>query len=241
MPPNQTNVPFQPYPVPEPVPLQHANIKRRKPIGLIISLVLSIMLLLGVSGFALWAFGGRQDYKNNSDKKTNAAVAIAVQNESTKKDNEFVEKEKNPLKTYQAPEAFGSINIQYPKTWSAYVIETDKGSTTVDGFFHPGFVPSTQGNTSFALRLQVTSLAYDLEMKQFDGKVKTGSVKVTPFIPVNVPGVIGSRVEGEITTGKNSIMILVPLRDKTIKISTESPQFASDFNNTILPKLKFVP
>jgi len=36
-------------------------------------------------------------------------------------------------------------------------------------------------------------------------------------------------------------MILLPLRDKTLKISTESQQFVGDFDNIILANLKFVP
>lgn len=241
MPPQQNNQPFQPYNVPAGASPQKSVQKKSKSLVLLIALILSVILLLGSVGFGVWAYGSQQDYKNNSDKKSEAAVAIAVEKESTRKDNEFTEKEKNPLKTYKGPAAYGSLEIQYPKTWSAYVVETDKGAKPIDGFFHPSFVPNTQGETAFALRIEVTNQSYDQEMKQFDSKVKAGKVSVSPYEAANVPGTPGAKVTGEITTGQQNVMVLLPIRDKTIKIYTESQQFAGDFNNIILANLKFVP
>lgn len=200
-----------------------------------------VVLFIAAASFGIWAYGSRQDYKQNTDKKIAAAVEVAVQEESTRKDNEFVEKEKSPLKTYQGAAAYGSLGISYPKTWSAYVVETDKGNTPIDGYFHPNFVPGLQSQTAFALRVQVSNQSYDQEMKQFESKVKSGAVAVTPYISKNVPTVTGARVDGEINQGQKNSMVLLPIRDKTIKISTESQQFLSDFNDIVLANLKFVP
>lgn len=241
MPPSQINAPFQPYSVPPSVPVQNMKPKKSKSFVLIFALVLCVLLLLGALSFGLWAYGSQQDYKKNSDKKSEAAVTIAVEKESTRKDNEFTEKEKNPLKTYQGPSAYGSLEIQYPKTWSAYIVETDKGTKPIDGYFHPNFVPNIQGETAFALRIEVSNQSYDQEMKQFDPKVKAGKVSVSPFVAKNVPETLGARVLGEINLGQQNVMILLPIRDKTIKIYTESQQFIGDFDNIILANLKFVP
>lgn len=235
MPPNQ---PFQPYPEQPPLPPKP---KQHHAWNLIVPLVVSVVFLLAALVFGMWAFSSRADYKNNSDKKAADAVAIAVQRESSRKDKEFVEKEKLPLKKYLGPPDFGTLEISYPKTWSAFVTELDKGSTPVDGYFHPNFVPGLQSGTAFALRVQVTSQAYDQELKQFESKGKTGKVKITAYSPKNVPGVTGARVDGEISTGQQGTMILLPLRDKTIKISSETQQFIGDFNSIILENLKFVP
>jgi hypothetical protein len=243
MPPNQ---PYQPYAPPQgampPNPgMMPPRSAKTRPWGLIVPLVVSIVLFIAALGFGVWAFAGRADYKNNSDKKAADAVAIAVQQESTRKDKEFVEKEKNPLKKYLGPAAFGTLDISYPKTWAAFVTETDKGSTPVDGYFHPNFVPGLQSGTAFALRVAVTSQSYDQEMKQFESKVKSGKVRISAFAAKNVAGVTGSRVDGEINAGQQGTMILLPLRDRTIKLSTESQQFMNDFNTIILENLKFVP
>ena len=211
--------------------------------GLLIPLIISVLLLLGALGFGLWSFTGMQDYKNNSDKKVSSAVQIAQQETSTAKDKEFIEKEKSPLKQYKGPAAFGTVTIQYPKTWSAFVTETTNGGgTPVDGYFHPGFVPGLQSGTDFALRVKVVSKQYADEMKQFESKMKAGKVKISPYkAPKMTDGTVGSRIDGEINTGQQDSMILFPLRDKTIEISTESGQFRGDFDSIILANLTFVP
>lgn len=209
---------------------------------LLIPLVISIVLFVAAAGFGMWAFAGMQDYKNNSDKKVATAVEIAQQQTSTAKDKEFVEKEKSPLKEYKGPAAFGTISMQYPKTWSAFITEAANNSgTPIDGYLHPGFVPGVQSGTDFALRVKVVSKQYADELKQFEGKVKTGKVKVSPYSAPKVSGVLGSRVEGEINTGQQDTLVLFPLRDKTIEISTESAQFKGDFDAIILANLTFVP
>lgn len=185
---------------------------------------------------------GMQDYKTNIQPKIDKAVAIAEENTKTAKDKEFVEKEKNPLKEYKGPAAYGTVSIHYPKTWSAFVTETNSGSTPVDGYFHPGFVPGIQSETDFALRVKVVSQQYADVMKQFESKAKAGKVKVSPYTaPKLGSAVVGSRVDGEINTGQQDSMVLFPLRDKTIEISTESNQFLGDFNSIILANLTFVP
>jgi hypothetical protein len=207
-----------------------------------ISFILVFLLLLGATGFGAWAYMGRQDYKVNSDKKVSMAVEIAKKQEATTKDNEFLEKEKLPLKTYSGPEAYGSVHIEYPKTWSAYVNEVSgQSSLPVDGYFQPGFVPGIQSGASFALRVQVTSTAYDQELKKFDSYVKTGKAKVIPFTAPKVTSVAGTRVDGQIDQNTQGSIVLFPMRDKTLKVWTESSQFLNDFNTNILPNVTFVP
>lgn len=208
---------------------------------LLVPVIVLVLLLLVSLGFGFWAFMERQDYKNNVEPKIDAAVKVAVQEESSRKDNEFVEKEKNPLKAYTGPETYGSLVIKYPKTWSAYVIEKDQNSTPLDGYLHPNVVPDITGKTAFALRIQVVNRAYDQELKSLEGKVKSGKVKVSAYKPKNVANVTGSRLTGEINTDEQSIMVLLPLRDKTLKIWTESTSFSNDFDNIILANLTFVP
>lgn len=224
-------VPGQPMP-------QHG--KRRRRWGLIITIIILVLLLIGTMIFALWAFMSMQDYKDNSDKKSAKAVAIAVQLEGSKKDKEFAEKDKYPFKSYLGPETYGGINLEYPKTWSAAITQNDKLTTPIDGFFYPNFVPGAQSGTNYALRIQVSSQSYDQEMKAFESKAKSGKVTVSPAVLPNVPGVNGSLVVGEINVGQKNSMVLLPLRDKTIKVWTESPEFFNDFS-VVLEKLKFTP
>lgn len=208
---------------------------------LLIPLILSIVFLLATAGFALWAFSSRQDYKNNVDDKIRTAVGVAVKETETRKDNEFQEREKQPLATYQGPAASGSIVLKYPKTWSAYVDDTGKGSKPLDGYFHPTKVPGIESETAYALRVELVNESFADVVKTFDAKVKQGKARSQPYSPANVSSVVGLRVEGEIDSRQQGIMILVPLRDKTIKLYTQSDQFYNDFNNNVLPNFTFIP
>ena len=206
--------------------------------------VAMLLFFLGAAAFAAWAYSSRADYKNNSDQKAAVAVTNAQKATSDAKDAEFAEKEKSPLKAYSGPSAYGSVVVQYPKTWSAYVIEatTTNSSIPVDGYFHPGFVPNTQSQGfGFALRVQVTATSYDTELKKFDSFVKQGKATVSPFKAAKVPSVAGARVDGQIDQNKTGSVVLLPLRDKTLKVSTEAAQYLNDFNTIILPNLTFVP
>lgn len=208
---------------------------------LLLSLIFAVVFFLLTLGFGLWAYSSRQDYKNNTDQKIATAVDVAEKDTATKKDNEFIEREKQPLKEYKGPGAYGGVQVRYPKTWSAYVDETGKGSSPVDGYFHPNFVPGVSSDSNFALRLQVVDRAFADEIRTYDAQVKSGKSTAEPYKPVNVPNIVGLKLEGEIVPRKQGVMILIPLRDKTIKISTESDQYKKDFFDNILPNLSFTP
>lgn len=228
--PHQGFDPTQPIVVPK---------KRMNP--LIIPFILTLVFLLAAMGFGVWAFGSRSDYKNNSDQKAAKAVAAAEAKLSDAKEKEFAEREKSPYKEYKGPATFGSVDIQYPKTWGAFVTESDNAATPIDGYLHPNFVPGLQSGTAFALHFQVINTSYDQILKQFENDTKSGKVKVSPTSVPKVSGVAGVRIEGEVERGKQGALVLFPLRDKTLKITTEAQQFVPDFNNIILANLTFVP
>jgi hypothetical protein len=211
--------------------------------AMLISLVLVVLLLIGVSGFAFWAFSGRQDYKDNVDAKIQDATAAAVKAEDAKKAAEYAEASKYPLKTYSSPSAYGSLQVQYPKTWSAYVVEqSDSSDKPVDGYFQPNFVPSVQNNdNAYALRVQVSSQSYATVMQTYQFLIKQGKAHATPFAFPKVPNVVGTRIDGQISVSKQGSVIVVPLRANALIISTEANQYMGDFNTNILPNLTFSP
>lgn len=230
----------------QPQPLQYGGMPvgqpKKKLNVLLIPLILSIIFLLAAIGFGAWAYMGMQDYKLNVQPKIDQAVAIAEEKTKTEKDKEFVEKEKVPVRTYKAAQTAGSLVITYPKTWSAYVEESDKSNDIVNGYFHPSYVPAANSGTDFALRVEVVSTSYDQELKQLESKVKSGKVKISAYKAPKMPaGLVGARVDGEINTGQQDSMVMFALRDKTIKVSTESAQFLGDFNNIVLANLTFEP
>lgn len=208
---------------------------------LLVPLILAVLLLIGAASFGGWAYSSRQDYKNNSDAKVAEAVMLAKRAEDKVKEAQFAEDSKSPIRTYNGPAAYGSLSIGYPKTWSAYVADTNNTDPFVDGYFSPGAVPDTQALTStFALRVKVVGNSYSQELQQYQS-ISDGSVMVVPYALPQVPKVVGSLVSGAIDTNKKGYKILLPLRDKTFEIWTESDSYKADFDNYILPNVSFSP
>ncbi|MDQ3065316.1 MAG: hypothetical protein M3Q36_03540 [bacterium] len=208
--------------------------------SLLIPLVLVVLVLFASAGFGAWAYMGRQDYKNNTDAKIEEAVEVANEKLSDELNVEFAELQKNPNNRYKGPVAFSTLQLVYPRTWSAYIDEGDSRATKIFGYFHPKFVPATDSDTSFAFRFEVESKTYDVIMRSVESSVKSGKVKVSAYRAPKVKTALGSRVEGEIINKKQGVMVILPVRDKTIKIWTEGDTYRGDFEK-ILSQLSFVP
>jgi hypothetical protein len=208
----------------------------------LIMFIVVTILFISAAGVAAWAFSGRQDYKTNSDQKAAAAVTVAKQQEDTAKNAQFAEEEKNPLKTYIGPEAYGTLNIQYPKTWSAYIDSSGQGQAPLDGYFNQDVVPSivAQGS-AFSLRVQVVQNSYATYLANITAQQRAGKITVTAFSFPKLHKVVGVRVDGQVEPQKNGSEIIMPLRDKTLRLWTDAPTFTNDFNNIILPNFTFSP
>lgn len=210
--------------------------------ALLIPLILITLLLFGALGFGYWAYAGRQDYKDNVDEKIAAANQVEDQRITNTLNKQFAEKEKNPLTTYNGPEAFGSMAIKYPKTWSSYVAVNNQSSSAVDGYFYPGAVPDiTNTSNSYALRVQVVSQSPSDLMQRYQGNVQAGTIKVRPYSLPMVPKVIGNYLTGQIQDQKQGQMVVLPVRNQTLLIWTESSAYQNDFNNIILKNFSFLP
>jgi hypothetical protein len=208
---------------------------------LLLPLIVSLLLLIGVAVFGVWAFGSRQDYKDNVDAKIATAVAAAKVAEDKVKDAQFAEESKNPLKPYVGPAAYGSVTINYPRTWSGYVADTSNDDPYVDGYFSPNVVPDVQDQKSnFALRVQVTSQSYTDSLQAYQN-IDDGSVSIQPYALPKVPNIVGVIVTGAVEQDRQGVMVILPLRNTTLKLWTESASFKDDFNNIILPNASFSP
>jgi hypothetical protein len=212
--------------------------------SVVLAFTFGILFILATA-FAGWAFMGRQDYKNNSDKKSAVSVEAAKKVQAAELQKKFDEDYKNPNKSYQGPIAFGSVSFNYPKTWSAYIEE----STSVNGFFYPDKVPSIQSGTAFALRAELVNSPYSQVLQQYNSDVKTGKLKASAYVPPKMAGVAGvqpgTKLDGVVNRNQGGdqtgSLVLVQVRDKTLKIYTESPNFLPDYNNTVLTSLTYLP
>lgn len=205
---------------------------------LLIPFIMTIVLLLTAIGFAGWAFVERDTYKTKTDEVVEKEVKVAVDRAKSEKDNEFVQKEKEPYRQYTGPESFGSFTLSYPKTWSVYEDNSSNGTKVL---LHPAVVPSGD-DVSLATTVEVDNTKYENELKKYESSVKTGTIKASPYTLPKVPSVKGMRFEGELPGGKKTgIVVVLPLRDKSIRISSESSDYYGDYNNAVLATFSFVP
>jgi len=207
--------------------------------GSLIITILLVVALISSLAFGVWAFMGMQANKSDLDEKIDTASSIAVKNAEEAKELEFAEREKDPYDSFTGSATFGSLSFGYPKTWSVYLEEKDSG-TVLDFYGHPNVVKGTDKTNSFALRAQIISTSYDKEAEKVQRLVDSDKVTVTAFSPKNVPSGLGIRIVGEIATAKQGVMILLPQRDKTIKVWAESPDFTPDFDK-VIETLNYVP
>jgi hypothetical protein len=213
---------------------------------------LTLVFLVVAIIFGAASFSKEQDYKNNVDAKIATAVTAAKQQQSAADTAANAKANELPLRTYNGPEAYGSLVVSYPKTWSAYVDDTggSSGSSNVpvDGYFDPGTVPSISSNANsvFALRVQVLNQAYSQVLSSFSSQFSGGSAPtITTYSLPKVPQAVGVEVNGALSSNGNNpvtgTMVVLPLRADTLEIWTEGTQYISDFNNNILPNFSFSP
>lgn len=213
----------------------------------LIIIVLCILLVAALA-FGVWSFSGRQDYKNNSDKKSATAVSAAQKALAAQLQAQYDQQSKQPYKLFTGSPTYGSISFNYPKTWSAYVDAT-QSNEPINGYFYPDVVPGVQSNTAFALRVELVSTDYSQILQQFSNLITQGQLSAKAYVPPSLQGVAnvtpGTYLSGQINNNssqpQNGSMVVIKVRDKTLEIYTESTSYANDFNNIILSSLKFAP
>lgn len=202
---------------------------------LLISIVLTV-LVLGLGSFGIWAYVNYSDQKNNVDQKISAAVANAKRQQNSDDETSFAEREKQPTRQFVGPDDLGRVQVNYPKTWSVYVDKDGSSNTNYEAYFAAAVVPPIDSKTPYALRITVENKTYDDVLKAYQETVKKGDLKSSP---VTLQGQTGTRLDGNFSKTISGSMVLFKVRDKTLEIYTQSPTFASDYNNIILPSLIF--
>jgi hypothetical protein len=213
--------------------------------GIILSLTLCIILLVASFAFGIWAYGSRQDYKNNVNSKVGVAVTAAKASQESSDNATFQRKSQLPLTSYSGPEAYGSLVLQYPKNWSGYVDASGEASNNgeaavINGYFNPGVVPSvTEQGSIFALRMEILSQSYATTLQSLSG---APGVSTSVYTLPKLPNVIGVEATGAVNPeNANETMVILPDRSATIEIWTDGTQFVSEFNSIILANFSFSP
>jgi hypothetical protein len=236
------NIFAAPQPRQAPHPMTPPPEPHKTPVALIVAVVVFGLLAITFLILTIIFFSQMSDYKNNSDQKAAVAVEDAKKVQAEELAAQFAEKEKEPLRSYTAPGSAASVKLVYPKTWSLYAIEGKEGSS-VNTYFNPIVIADTSNKDNvYALRMEVLDKAYASVVKEYESDAKKGEVTITPFKPERVASAqTGVRIEGIVRDDIKGAMVILPVRDKTIKIWTETENYINDFNNFVIKNLEYSP
>lgn len=205
---------------------------------LLIPLVLAVVIALSLAGFAGWLYVQYTDARDNVQSKVDVAVAEARQDQQEKDAKAEAERRKEPYEIFVGPDDLGRVEFQYPKTWSVYI-----GDEGTDGFYlaalHPKEVHPIESFRPYAVKLEIVPDGYQTVIGDFQGLVAEGDLRSRPVVVNGFEAVeLSGKFSEEVPNGK---MTIFRSRDKTVKLSTEAPQFFADYQNIILESFRFNP
>jgi hypothetical protein len=231
-----------------------------------ISKILTIVfgvLAIGAAVFFFLVFGEYSHYTNDQEQIIQTTVNKAVEQQIEQDDVNFTwarkgtnlaeefdvtDKINNPLKYahFKSPEQFGSIELDYPLTWSAYERNDMTKPTNIsryDVYFDENVVTPTKDGTSHALHVAVEATLYEKVLETYQKNVDAGKLKAVPYV---VPGhdgddYTGVRLDGVLENGASGIMIILKTREKTMSIRCDIEDKLVDFEKIVLPSFQFIP
>jgi hypothetical protein len=203
----------------------------------------SLIAIIGLSvftvafaGLSIWAFVNYMDQKNNVDSKITSAVAEAEKKLGDDLEAKFIEREKEPLKSFTGPADYGTLGLKYPKTWSTYVSNDGSKGTGYEAFFNPGAVPSVSASSSrYALHVAIVNDSYEDVLGDYENLVKKGDLKTSA---VKANGQNGTRLDGNFSKDIRGAAVVFKIRDKAAIIQTDADTFKADFE-ALIPTITF--
>lgn len=203
---------------------------------LIKNIIIGVVALIAII-FMILFFLKMKDYntiKADIDGQITLAVADAIDENTTKLENEFAEREKSPYRSFTGPEDYGALSFEYPKTWALYVSADASRGGDYTAFFNPVQLDAINDrNSLYALRLTITTKSFESVASDYQNKMngKNANLSMDTFV---INDVTVNRYTGTIpNTEYNGYIVIIKIRDKTAILQTDSYLFESDFNHLL--------
>jgi hypothetical protein len=200
-----------------------------------ISTISLIVVVVGLIIFSAWLYMQYIDKKTDVDGQINAAVVTAKKEQADDDAAKFLEKEKEPARTFIGPDDYGRVSFNYPKTWSAYVNKDAANGGTYEAYLNPKVVPPVSASRQFALRVTIEEKDYDKVISSYESKVEKGELKSSS---VKADGVSGVRLSGAFSDDIRGFAVVFKIRDKTLTVRTDANTFQKDFD-ALVKTIKF--
>lgn len=205
--------------------------------GWMIGAVGAAVLFVIAAALAVWMYMSFSEAKANVDTKVQLAKAEAKREQAEADQKEFDERYKNPRIEFVGPSEYGRVSFMHPKTWSVYVDKDGSDRGDYKAYLHPKTVPPVNSKTSrFALRLEILNKDFDKVLKEYESLLKKGDLTSSS---VEFNGNASTRLDGAFSKELRGSVVLMKVRDKTIRFSTDADTFKPDFK-MVLDTVKFV-
>ncbi len=183
------------------------------------------VIMIGGLAFATYKY---TDLKKNFNTRSDEITKRALIENTNRLEADFVEREKREFVTYTALSELGDLSFLHPKNWHIYL--KDDSVNDYEVYFHPKRIRPIDKDSRYALRLNVTDKSYERVIKEYDSLVRKKDLS-SEVISIN--GVNGTLFKGMFNKYIKGSAVVFKLRDKTVTIRTDAPQFEKDFNEII--------
>ena len=213
---------------PEPLPKRHDIVSLIKTIAIIALSLVSLTFI----GLFIWMFVQYDEKRTDVDGQIAEAVVKAVDENTTKLENEFTEREKYPYLTFAGPADYGELTFEYPKTWSVYVAKDARNGGDFEAYFNPVEVNEISDTNVDALRLSILDTAFDdvAETYQRELEGDEPAMRLDSITIGQANNITANRYAGKIPgTEFMGYVVVFKIRDKTVVMQTDSVLFEEDY------------
>lgn len=203
-----------------------------------VNLLLISTLLLGLSTvifgiLAIVSFANNQQAQNTVNQAKSQSYKLGQEAQKKTDNKEFALANQLPYREYKAPDLYGNFVIKFPKNWNAYVVEDQSSDTQVNLLLHPAAVKLDKSLkvNSYAFRaLLINRPQAEIYQSQFQTAVKSGKLAQKSTTVSNIGA---TWIDGKFDGQHNGIIVLVPVRDKTLELITDSHEYISEFTQIL--------
>jgi len=217
-------------PTPPPVQTVYARPRKFSTLSVTIIAVLAL-LFIGAGVLSFWLYSNYVDQKTDVQGRVDTAVNDATKKQADNDAAKFLERDKEPNRTFVGPDDYGRVTFDYPKTWSVYVAnDVEQSGGTYKSYLNPVYVPPVSNNQQFAIEVTIQSIETDSALNVYSSLVKNGKLKTSP---ITINGVQGTRLDGQFNNDIVGSAVVFKIRDKTLTVRTDAQTFVKDFNKLI--------
>ena len=217
--------------------VQAPPVKKKDIAGLVKTIVIIALTLalLTFIGLFIWVSLERNDLQENLDEKVDVAVSKATDEQATKLEQEFLEREKYPFKTFSGPADYGQLTFEYPKTWSVYIAAAATTGGDFNAYLNPNQVDAVGEDTINALRVTIRNKSFEDVSQEYQRAMDRKDSNLTmESTTIGNGKITANRYTGTIpNTDLSGYIVTFKIRDKTAIMQTDSVVFTDDFNKLL--------